>query len=177
MTNRIEICDSGNDMNACYVGEVVMKKNIIISMIYFSFCISLPILSNEQLYDAHDTVSVSVSFDHNLYPISPVQECRATAMQLWSDINKASLSSQVQLQFNEHINIYVEKFLDLYALFYSLIQKKLLDNDEVLSLYKLVYDMEYRFDKVMIDCRNDKLSCCKIVLEKIQKKLEQMLAL
>ena len=123
----------------------------------------------------------SISFSGTLYPTSPLQQLRSCTMSIWSDVHGACMSSQLLFQFDQNIDLYAQKLLDVYAMVYGLQNTKkdtLVQEDQEYfsSLYKLVNDIEVKFDGAMVDHRSDQASCCKVVLQKIQKKLERMLA-
>ena len=156
-----------------------MKKNIIIYVIWMAgFLISSSLIAVALEHSGFDQ---KISFNGSLYPTSPLQQLRSSTMSIWSDVHGAFMSSQLLFQFDQNIDLYAEKLLDVYAMVYGLqsAQKDMLvqeDQEYFSSLYKLVSDIEVKFDGAMVGHRSDQASCCKVVLQKIQKKLERMLA-
>ncbi len=159
-----------------------MDKNIIIRILcLMSFAVNAQVVCTDE--KILDNQNIIFSFDGSLYPVSPLQQLRSCAMSIWSDVDGASMSSQLLFKFDQNIDEHAHKILDVYAILYGLQNTKKMDEvvavedeEEFRSLARLINDIEYKFDKVMVNHRSDQASCFKVVLQKIQKKLERMLA-
>lgn len=121
----------------------------------------------------------TMSFDGSVYPGSCMQKARACAMQVWTSARKAVCSYQEQGRFERELDLFLETVLKLHGYVAQAQEpedKSSVSEAEITSLLGVVKDVERYFDIVMFGRISDQASCVKVILQKVQNKIEQMTA-
>jgi hypothetical protein len=127
--------------------------------------------------------SIELDFIGSPYPSTPVSLVRQLAMNLWGDFHAARYSLEMKLVCERKIDMYVDKALQLYKYACDVTSCNNADENtgvieyanEITALIKLISSTEFEFDNAMVGHKSDQASSIKILLQKIQKKLEQAL--
>jgi hypothetical protein len=140
-------------------------------------------------YDFDSSNSIEVSFS-SPYPVSSFKKIKTLATQLWSQVNEGLEDGDSKEQFEYAISDFAHSVLDLNTLCDLLVAdfgKELhgpsrryhpdlgVMFEELYYLFELVHALDQMFDQVMDGHMSDQAACVKVVLDRIQSKMERTL--